>query len=220
MYPLNSSRQNRRDVFCPTGPDLTMNIHASQDSFFVNSGMKNNNSYIFLFLFLLLCVCTNAQKDKNAIKKYHLKPVYLDYTGLPFDTTMDRLVMEAFTRHQIKLINSTELNRLIEEEAVRIAMKFRTGSSNFNSEREFLEAVSREQHFVANHVIIHFNYLATGNDSIKVASAKWIVTPEPTDVSVGKSSGEKETVLEDTCCSVRDNIFAIVDKILSLKWLQ
>lgn len=184
--------------------------------------MKNKYSLLFLALGLLFMTSASAQKnkDKNAVKKVYVLPVRLNYSGLPSDTVLERYVQEAFTRHKVKLIGIAALDKMIVEEEQRIAGKYRAGNNSFQSERELREAISRDQRFVANVVSIEFITDAPVPDSLQVTGAKWSVTPVPVDISVRKTSGEKITLLENMCCSPRDNIYAIVDKILYSKWLQ
>ena len=74
--------------------------------------MKQVSHLILLLCSLLLLQQVNGQKnDKNKIKKLYLLPVYLTYSGLPLDTSTDRMVKEAFERHKVKLIGKNEFEK-------------------------------------------------------------------------------------------------------------
>jgi hypothetical protein len=178
--------------------------------------MKNT----LLLIFLLSCLTSFAQKsDKEKVKKYHLLPVYLVYTGNT-DIAPDDIVREAFSRHNVKLISKETFDQLNEGEVARIATKFRAADTRFASEREVRENIAKEQRFVSNLLMLDFTPSASV-DSLVIQSASWETTAYPPSISSAKSSGRIETDLKgETCCSVKDNIFALVDKILASKWLR
>ncbi|MEP6699782.1 MAG: hypothetical protein ABJA85_00635 [Bacteroidota bacterium] len=172
------------------------------------------------FVFLNQQPCYSQKNDKEKVKKISLLPVYLVYSGLPYDTAIDRCVREAFERHKVKLIDKNQFDKTIMDEASRIVAKFRLRSSEFANESELREAASKEQKFVTNILTISFFTQNTG-DTVNVIGASWEATPSPPSLyGSTKTSGKKETELTDICCSTRDNIFAIIDKILYSKWLQ
>ncbi len=171
------------------------------------------------FLLMLQTFCFGQKPGKNTVKKFYVLPVYLSHGGLPFDTAVGNMVKEAFTRHKVKLINYSSFDELNKGEVLRVATKFRARADQFGSEGDVKDAISKEQHFVCNLLTITFN-TNTVNDTLLITGASWEATPSPPNIYNAKSSGKVETVLTDTCCSLRDNIYAIVDKILYSKWLQ
>jgi hypothetical protein len=177
---------------------------------------------LLLFSFFVLFSqqqCYSQKNDKDKVKKLGLLPVYLTYTGLPADTSMDRMVKEAFKRHKVKLIDRNEFDKTTVDEAQRIIAKFRLRNSEFANERELMEAAYKEQKYVANMLTIRFFTQNTG-DTVNVIGASWEATPSPPNLNGStRSSGKIETELTDICCSAQDNIFAIIDKILFSKWL-
>jgi hypothetical protein len=176
---------------------------------------------LLLFSFFVLFSqqqCYSQKKDK--VKKLNVLPVYLTYTGLQFDSSMDGIVREAFKRRTVKLIDRDEFNKTTVDEAQRIVAKFRLRSSEFRSERELMEAAFREQKYVANMLTIRF-FTQYSGDTMYVIGASWQSTPSPPNLNGSTmSSGKIETELTDICCSARDNIFAVIDKILTSKWLM
>jgi len=177
---------------------------------------------LLLFSFFVLFSqqqCFSQKNDKDKVKKLGLLPVYLMYTGLQGDTSMDRLVKEAFKRHKVKLIDRDEFNKTTVDEANRIIAMFRLRNSEFANERELMAAANKEQKFVANMLTVRFFTQNTG-DTENVIGASWEARPSPPALNGStRSSGKIETELTDICCSIRDNIFAIIDKILFSKWL-
>jgi hypothetical protein len=178
---------------------------------------------ILLFSFFVLfsqLQCYSQKKDKDKVKKINLLPVYLTYTGLQSDTSMDRMVKEAFKRRTVKLIDREEFHKTTEDEANRIVARFRLRQSEFANERELREAIYREQKYIANMLTIQF-FTQNSGDTVNVIGASWQATPSPPNLNGStRSSGKIETELTDICCSARDNIFAIIDKILTSKWLM
>ncbi len=166
--------------------------------------------------------CYSQKNGKEKVKKLNILPVYLTYScsGVPFDTSMDRMVKEAFKRRSVKLIDKKEFDKTTTDEVNRIVTMFRLRNNKFASERELREAVYKEQRYVANILTIQFFTQHTA-DTVNVIGASWQATPSPPNLNGStRSSGKIETELTDTCCSTRDNIFAILDKILFSKWLQ
>ncbi len=178
---------------------------------------------LLLFSFFVLFSqqpCYSQKKDKDKVKKLNVLPVYLTYTGLQSDTSMDRMVREAFKRRTVKLIDRDEFNKTTVDEAQRIVAKFRLRSSEFANERELREAIYKEQKYVANMLTIQF-FTQHSGDTVYVIGASWQSIPSPPNLNGStRSSGKIETELTDICCSARDNIFAIIDKILTSKWLM
>ncbi|HMK25726.1 MAG TPA: hypothetical protein VK483_06820 [Chitinophagaceae bacterium] len=178
---------------------------------------------LLLFSFFVLCSqqqCYSQKNEKDKVKKLGLLPVYLIYTGLQGDTSMDRMVKEAFKRHKVKIINWDEFNKTTVDEANRIIAKFRLRNSEFRNERELKDAIYREQKYVANMLTIRFFTQKTG-DTVNVIAASWEAIPSPPNLNGStRPSGKIETELTDICCSAQDNIFAIIDKILYSKWLH
>jgi hypothetical protein len=175
---------------------------------------------LFLCFILVVCSAHSQKNEKEKIKKANVLPVWMSYSGLPSDGLYDSIVKEAFTRHKVKLIGSKEFDELIDYEVSRIVSKFRLRSSEFRNEQELKEASNKEVRVVANQLNINFYYQKTG-DTLNVIGARWEVVILPTDVTGGsRSSGKIDTNLDDVCCSARDNIYAIVDKILFSKWLH
>ena len=171
-------------------------------------------------LLLLTGISSYGQKnDKATVKKVRILPVYLVYSGFNYDTSIDRMVKEAFTRHKVELIDAKKFEQLNEGEVRRVETKFRLQNNNFNSERDVREAIAREQQFASNFLLITFSTDNT-DDTLRVISADWESTAYPPNINSPRSSGKQQTTLTDTCCSVQDNIFALVDKILYSKWLK
>lgn len=170
----------------------------------------------------LLIVYTGAysqKKEKSSLKKVNVLPVYLVYDGLPTDTSYTRIVREAFTRYKVKLIHKLEFEQFNNNEVMRVTTKVKAPGSQYRSEWEIREAIEKEQRFVTNMLVVTFVPKESG-DSVVVGSATWSAIPFPPSINSPRASGDIETVLEDTCCSVQDNIFAIVEKILFSKWLR
>jgi hypothetical protein len=182
--------------------------------------MKSCRHLILLLSSLLLLQQVNGQKDdKGKVKKLRIQPVYLIYSGLPEDTSSDRIVKEAFKRRTVKLIDRKEFDKTTVDEVNRIVTMFRLRNSEFANERELMEAAHKEQKYVANMLTIRFFIQNTG-DTVNVIGASWEATPFPPSLNGStRSSGKIETELTDICCSTQDNIFAIIDKIFFSKWL-
>lgn len=178
-----------------------------------------------LFLFLMighcLVLCGQEKAKSEPPKKVKILPVYLVYSARPLinDSAFDKIVQLAFTRHKVEMINEDKFKRLIENEVSRVETKFRARGNQFNSESELNDAISNEQQFVSNYLLIDFRTEMV-NDTLTAVSATWEAIPSPVNVKSARSSGQKEIILADLCCSVQDNIFAIVDKILFSKWLR
>jgi hypothetical protein len=183
--------------------------------------MKKAITFLSFSFFILFNQqpCYSQKNGKDKVKKLGILPIYLIYTGLPADTSMDRMVKEAFQRHKVKLIDRNEFDKTTRDEAARIINKFRLRSSEFANEREMMEAAYKEQKYVANTLTIQFFIQHTG-DTLNVFGASWEASPSPPNLNGStRSSGNIETELTDICCSTQDNIFAIIDKILFSKWL-
>jgi len=169
--------------------------------------------------FLLLTRQCCYSQTPGKVKKINLLPVYLVYSGLPSDTSLDKIVREAFSRHKVKMITKSQFDQFNENEVRRVEAKFRVRNDKFKTETDARNAISSEQHFVSNLLVIGFKS-DYSMDSIRVTVATWKATPYLPDINSSRSSGTIETSLSDTCSSVKDNIFAIVDKILLSKWLK
>jgi len=183
--------------------------------------MKTYISRILLiFVLIFVSIFSIGQKKKEGVKRLHLLPVYLIYNnGIAGDSSFDNVVREAFTRHKVKLIGFKEFNQLNEGEALRIESKFRARQDAFDSKSDVREAIAKEQKFVTNMLEITFIQNVSG-DSVSIISINWENTPYPPGVSSSRSSGEKVSVLKDTCCSIKDQVFALVDDILFSKWVK
>ncbi len=184
--------------------------------------MKKAISFLLFTFFILYGQqqCYSQKNEKGKVKKLKLLPVYLTYEGLPADSSLERILVEAFSRLNVKLIDKKEFDRTSEEEATRIITKLRLQNVRNKSESELMEIVSREQRFVSNMLDIKFYTQNTG-DTLNVIGAVWEATPFPPNLYGSmRTSGKIETNLTDVCCSTRDNIVAIIDKILYSKWLQ
>jgi len=175
---------------------------------------------LFIFAILLQADGYGQKKEKSDVKKVNLLPVYLVYSGLPEDTALNKMVMEAFKRHKVKIITYKEFNQTNDDEVRRIETKFRARANEFGSEREIREAIEKEQRFVSNMLTINFTFQKTNMDSVTVTGASWRAVPYPPNISSPRTSGDIKTELESTCCNPQDNIFAIIDKILFSKWLR
>ena len=179
-------------------------------------------SCLFIFVVCLMApsvLHAQTNPEPKKMKKVNLLPVYISTLSLPDDTAAARYLKEAFSRHKVKLITKAEFDELNNGEVERIRQLVTLPGRNYSSEQKLRESISTSQRFVTNLLTLVFT-VSSQNDTLSVTGASWSAVPFPPAISGSIMSHEEAYILKDTCCSMKDNIYAIVDYILYSKWLR
>ena len=184
--------------------------------------MLRNNQYLLLLAlmaFILSCSSSNNTKQSDS-KKFHVLPVFLTVSGIEKDTSIKKIVAEAFAKYKIELIGKEDMLRLSENEAKRVSQKVFTKDANLPSADDMLKAMSREHSYATNNLNIVFQ-LEEKDDSLIILKASWSNMAFPPDFGrPAVKAKPREIDLANLSYSRKENIYAIVDSILYSKELK
>lgn len=173
-----------------------------------------SNFYFLLFSILLLISCSPAVKTKSSTgKKFNCKPVYLTVPALEADTALYRVIREAFTTRNIKLVSKEEMKILNEQEAQRVGKKIFTPDAQFSNAEEIQKAMGLAHQYASNMLSVSVT-LENQNDSMGISTASWTNIPFPPNFSRPFTAHKREIRLSGMPAAIKNDIRSLADSIL------